>query len=106
MVATPTIPPSALLWLTFGRSHANESTGVAEALPAGGLVGGGGVAVHGVFRLAGPRLHTLQHAAGKLLLGVAEAQLGALLALVEALAPALLDKVYRVIVGVSLLAVF
>lgn len=59
-----------------------------------------------VDRLAGPRLDALQHAARQLLLGVTEAQLRTLLALVEAFAPAHLDVVYRVIVGVSLLAVF
>lgn len=92
--------------LTFGRSHADESTGVAEALPAGGLVGGGSMIVHCVVRLTRPRFHTLQHTTRQLLFSVTEAELRTLLALIEALAPALLNAVYRVIIGVSLLAVF
>lgn len=91
--------------LTFGRPDADESTGVAEAFPTSRLVGGRGVCVHSVVCLAGSGLHAVQDAAGKLLLGVAEAELGALFFFVEALAPAFLDAVWRVIVGVSLLAV-
>lgn len=85
---------------------ADEGARVAEALPAHGLVGGRGVGVDGEVSLARLGLHALQDAAGELLVGVADAQLRALLvALVVAPPAALHDVVLLLARAVGLHAV-